>query len=218
VCIFGGARPPQPTWHQQQARFRTFRYEYNELRPHEGLGDETPASQYPRSTRRYPRRLPPLAYPAPFEQRLVSGNGGIPWCQRRVPENHAVPGQYIGLEEIHDGEWDVYVGPLKLGRFHERTYGIEDALGRAVGECYPCLRTDLLPMSPAAHKTHTPGDVLRSLEFACPFRRAMRCYGPESPWDAVAVVGPGKKAATSRMMAAAHAMVTASRKGRAAKY
>jgi hypothetical protein len=29
-----------------------------------------------------------------------------------------------------DDEWDVYFGPLRLGRFHERTLRIEDALGR----------------------------------------------------------------------------------------
>jgi len=36
----------------------------------------------------------------------------------------------VGLVEIGDGEWDVYFGPLRLGRFHERTLLIEDALGR----------------------------------------------------------------------------------------
>jgi hypothetical protein len=36
----------------------------------------------------------------------------------------------VGLVEIDDGEWDVYLGPLRLGRFHERTLCIEDALGR----------------------------------------------------------------------------------------
>jgi hypothetical protein len=39
-------------------------------------------------------------------------------------------GEYVGLEEITDGEWDLYFGPLKLGRFHERTLKVEDHLGR----------------------------------------------------------------------------------------
>ena len=39
-------------------------------------------------------------------------------------------GEVIGLVEIDDGEWDVYFGPLRLGRFHERTMLIEDAHGR----------------------------------------------------------------------------------------
>jgi hypothetical protein len=40
------------------------------------------------------------------------------------------PGEYIGLLEIDHHEWDVDFGPLRLGRFHEDTLRIEDALGR----------------------------------------------------------------------------------------
>ena len=38
--------------------------------------------------------------------------------------------EYVGLEEIEDGIWNVYFGPLKLGRLHERHMRIEDAYGR----------------------------------------------------------------------------------------
>ena len=36
----------------------------------------------------------------------------------------------MGLEEIDDGIWNVYFGPLKLGRLHERHMRIEDEYGR----------------------------------------------------------------------------------------
>ena len=36
----------------------------------------------------------------------------------------------MGLEEIDDGIWNVYFGPHKLGRLHERHMRIEDALGK----------------------------------------------------------------------------------------
>jgi hypothetical protein len=39
-------------------------------------------------------------------------------------------GEYVGLEEIDDGVWDVYFGPLRLGRLHDRHMRIEDAYGR----------------------------------------------------------------------------------------
>ena len=39
-------------------------------------------------------------------------------------------GEYVGLEEIDDGIWEVYFGPLKLGRLNERRMLIEDELGR----------------------------------------------------------------------------------------
>jgi len=39
-------------------------------------------------------------------------------------------GDYVGLEEIDDGIWNVYFGPLKLGRLNERHLRIEDQYGR----------------------------------------------------------------------------------------
>ena len=51
----------------------------------------------------------------------------------------------VSCKGIWDGEWDVYFGPLRLGRFHERTLLIEDALGRQYRRpyyhCHPCLET-----------------------------------------------------------------------------
>jgi hypothetical protein len=39
-------------------------------------------------------------------------------------------GEYVGLEEIADGIWNVYFGPLRLGRLRERHMRIEDEYGR----------------------------------------------------------------------------------------
>jgi hypothetical protein len=39
-------------------------------------------------------------------------------------------GEYVSLEEIGDGIWTVYFGPLKLGRLLERHTRIEDQHGR----------------------------------------------------------------------------------------
>ena len=40
------ANPPARTWRQQQQAWRRFHKEYNEQRPHEALGQQTPASCY----------------------------------------------------------------------------------------------------------------------------------------------------------------------------
>ena len=123
-------RPPRHSRRAQQQCFDRWRQEFNELRPHEALADATPASVYTPSPRPYPARLPPLAYPAHYEVRRVSTNGGIRWHKQWVNVSQTLGGELIGLTEIDDGEWDVYFGPLRLGRFHERTHHIEDALGR----------------------------------------------------------------------------------------
>jgi hypothetical protein len=77
-----------------------------------------------------PTKLLAPEYPDRFEVRYVSGNGGMRWRKNWVNVTSALIGEYVGLEEIDDGLWDVYFGPLKLGRLHERLMCIEDHLGR----------------------------------------------------------------------------------------
>lgn len=125
-------RPPSANLQAQQTRFNRFRAEYNYERPHEALDQETPASLYQPSPRAVPRTLPALEYPAHFEVRLVSRNSGIRWNHHWVCVTHTLAGEYIGLEEVDDGVWDVYFGPLKLGRLDERLLRIEDHQGRTV--------------------------------------------------------------------------------------
>ena len=117
----GTARPPASSPKAQQGRFDRFVREYNEERPHEALGQETPASLYRPSFRPCPARIPELEYPAHFERRLVSRNGGIRWGSGWVNVSQVLSEEYVGLEEVDDEVWAVYFGPLLLGRFDERT-------------------------------------------------------------------------------------------------
>lgn len=64
------------------------------------------------------------------------GRGG-----QGIRRTHTLAGEYVGLEEVGDGLWDVYVGPLKLGRMDERRQQIEDHQGRSI-------RKTVSPMSP----------------------------------------------------------------------
>ncbi len=81
-------------------------------RPHEALAFATPASLYRPSPRALPRRLPALEYPAHFETRYVSASRGIRWNRRWVNVSITCIGEYVGLEEVDDGIWTVYFGPL----------------------------------------------------------------------------------------------------------
>jgi transposase InsO family protein len=120
------ARPPQRDLPTQQRAFDAFRRRYNTERPHEALGDATPASCYAPSPRPYRAALPPLAYPGHFERRLVSRNGGIRWHARWVNVSHLLAALEVGLEAIDDGLWNVYFGPVWLGRLHEAVGRIVD--------------------------------------------------------------------------------------------
>ncbi len=124
------ARPPAGNLSAQQRRFNIFRTEYNEERPHEALGQVTPASVYTPSARPFLEHLPPIEYPGHFEVRRVSRNGGIRWNSNWVNVSHVLGAEFIGFEEVDDDLWNVYFGPVWLGRFHEKELKIEDALGR----------------------------------------------------------------------------------------
>jgi hypothetical protein len=84
-----------------------------------------------------------------FEVRYVSANGGIRWNRDWVNVSTVCIGEYVGLEEIGDGIWNVYFGPLKVGRFNERHMRIEDQYGRL-------KRKTVQPMSPDTFVTYLP--------------------------------------------------------------
>ena len=96
--------------------------------------------------RPYPARLVPLEYPAHYEVRLVSANGGIRWHFHRVNVSHLLAGEYVGLEEVADGEWNVYFGPLWLGRFQERLMRVVDTQGN-MSRNKKVHAPEVLPMS-----------------------------------------------------------------------
>ncbi len=117
-------RPPSPTMTHQQARFDAFRHEYNDVRPHEALGMNPPAELYMRSPRRFPDKLPRLEYPNHAVVRKVSTSGSFRWKSDPYVLNVALAGQYVGLEEVDDGLWSVYFGPVLVARLNERTQKI----------------------------------------------------------------------------------------------
>ena len=123
-------KPPAASSRAQQRKFDAFVHEYNEERPHEALDMHTPAQLYQTSPRQMPDKLLAPEYPDRFEVRYVSANGGMRWRKRWVNLTSALIGEYVGLEEIDDGQWDVFFGPMKLGRLHERSMRVEDHLGQ----------------------------------------------------------------------------------------
>ena len=134
------ARPPAEDHRAQQERFDRFCRVYNHERPHESLGQQTPASFYCPSERSFPNRLPKIEYPPHYEVRRVSRNGGVRWNSNWVCVSHVLGEEYVGFDEVDNGLWDVFYGPVRLGRFNERDSKIEDDRGR---KC----RKNVLPMS-----------------------------------------------------------------------
>jgi len=126
------AQPPARHLLAQQELFDEFRHDYNQERPHEGLGQQTPASVYRPSGREYPERLPEQrGYPEDWEKRSVRQNGQIKWAGGRLYLSQALAGQQIGLQPVGEAQWAVYFESLLLGT-------IDDRKGRVIKQC-TCL-------------------------------------------------------------------------------
>jgi len=100
----------------QQKVLDQFRIYYNTDRPHEALGQVTPASLYYRSSRPYPQRLAELRYPPEFELRRVLSNGVIKWHGRSIYISQALSGELIGLDPSAPADgWPAYFATVRLG-------------------------------------------------------------------------------------------------------
>ena len=115
------ASPSAQNLAAQQEAFVHFAREFNWERPHEALGQKTPASIYQPSPRPYLERLPePREYPSDWLRRRVSPCGRTKWNGVLVPVTLALRGEDIGFQPVGDGLWAVYFEHLHLGIFDER--------------------------------------------------------------------------------------------------
>jgi putative transposase len=125
------ARPPAANMRAQQRRFDTFRRQFNDERPHEALDDATPSSVWTPSPRQFPRRVPKPDYPGHCETRKVSNAGVFRLATTQIFLSHALAGDYIALEEVDDGLWNILFYNTLLGRFDQRTNAITGAGSRS---------------------------------------------------------------------------------------
>lgn len=114
-------RPPEQTLPGQQTRFDDFRYEYDEVRPHQALGGDVPASLFAPCEREMPARVPLPKYPGHAEIRKVSAGGTIRFKSQVIFVSGTLAGEHVALEETDDEIWDVLFYHVLLGRLDERT-------------------------------------------------------------------------------------------------
>lgn len=116
------SKPAAGTWQQQQVRFNQFRMRYNDERPHEALGQETPAMHWQAPTHQMPRVITPPWYDADHQVRQVRTDGTIKWRGHFIFIGEALAREPVGLSEIDD---DVHVV-----RFCGRDLGVIDRAHR----------------------------------------------------------------------------------------
>ena len=112
------AMPPAPDRRAQQRALENFWKEYNEVRPHEALGMQTPASVYEPSERAYPAKVREPEYPSPMLVRSVQSHGHFRWNKRHdVFLSEVLWGERVGLLPIDERWYTVYFAELPLARF-----------------------------------------------------------------------------------------------------
>lgn len=109
------ARPAAQTMAAQQEAFDSFRVFFNQLRPHESLGQTPPADHHTQSERPLPDEPDDLTYPTCDLSRTVSHSGQIKMADERIYITEALRGHIVGLTEVEIGVWVVTFADKDLG-------------------------------------------------------------------------------------------------------
>jgi len=111
------AAPPAATLQEQIRHMAAFQEEYNFERPHEALNMSTPGSYYQSSKRIWNGILQSPEYDTKTMQiRKVGQNGGIWFKHAEYYLGRALIGEYVGLQEGEDAKYNIYYGPVYLGK------------------------------------------------------------------------------------------------------
>ena len=116
-------RPPAQTSRGQQHRTTVWLRGYNNLRPHESLGQKTPARFYRKSGRRFSDTLRRPEYPAQYRMREVRSNGEIRWKGKKRFIGEAFVKQSIALKQLRRGVHAVYFTNILIGHLHDNDPG-----------------------------------------------------------------------------------------------
>jgi putative transposase len=146
------AAPPAASLEAQQARFDVFRAEYNRERPHQALGQKTPASLYQPARRCYPERVEEPVYDAEQAVRRVRSNGQIKWAGEMIFVGEGLIGEPVGVNETDSGDWLVRFADIDLGYIDVARQRLARTPLRAARPVDLMDSADALPTTPQAQQ------------------------------------------------------------------
>ncbi len=106
--------PTAQDWRSQQRELDRFLHDFNQVRPHEALDMQTPASVYEPSPRTYPARIPEVKYPDTMELRTVKTHGHFRWKKKDIFLTEVLWGEPIGLMPLGEGLFNIYFADRPL--------------------------------------------------------------------------------------------------------
>lgn len=109
---------PEHTMAQQQPAFDRFRHRFNDVRPHEALGQRTPRSSYTISNRVMPAVLKSPEYPPGMKVRRCNEHGCIRFAGQTNNTRLStwLAREPVGVEQVEEDTFRVWYGPLLLAR------------------------------------------------------------------------------------------------------
>ena len=119
------ASPPAANRRAQQRAFDEFRREYNQVRPHQALGMQTPEAVYGSSPRAYPARVPEPEYDSGLLVRRVHKHGQFFWKYHSVFLSKVLYGERIGLLPIDDRYYRIYLCRTPIARLDTQRLQVE---------------------------------------------------------------------------------------------
>jgi len=95
-----------------------------------------------------PRHIEPYEYPGHYLVRRVSRAGTMRVLRRQIFVSNTLQEDYVGLEEVDDGVYDLYFCFYQIGRYDLRANRIQDIVSRVgVSRRQVDLASRVLPMS-----------------------------------------------------------------------
>ena len=122
--------PPTSTLRAQQQKFDRFPEEFNQERPHEALGMKWPAEVFPSSSRRMPKRIELYGYPCHYMVRRAIRSGTICVLCSRVFVSNTLNEDYVALEEVDHGLYDLFYCFYDMGLYELKTNKIRDIVSK----------------------------------------------------------------------------------------
>jgi len=119
------AQPPAANRRKQQQALDHFRQEYNEVRPHEALGMQTPAAIYRPSPRNFPTRVPEPVYPETMLVCSVRLQGQFRWKKHDVFLSEVLWGENVGLLPEDNRWFTIYFAQVPLARFDSQSLQVK---------------------------------------------------------------------------------------------
>ena len=113
------AQPPAGDRAAQQRRFNSFLEEYNEVRPHEALGNKVPADVHVQSSREFPSQLPKVEYDEGVITRAVRPSGCFKWDQEEIFISETLVDERIAFVPIESATYLVRFANYPIAVFDE---------------------------------------------------------------------------------------------------